>query len=101
MNAKAMTAAELIALLPYLWLALISFVAIVTTIYDKIAAKHLPGRRTPEKTLFLIAGLGGAIAMYATMQLIRHKTQHKSFMIGIPLIIAAQIILIALLAWLI
>lgn len=90
-----MTPEQVLGLLPYLWLGLISIAAIFVTIYDKIAAKHLPGRRTPEKTLFLIAGLGGAIAMYATMQLIRHKTQHKSFMIGIPLIIAAQIAVIA------
>ena len=86
---------QIIALLPYLWLGAISAAAVLVTIYDKIAAKAFPGRRTPAKPLFLLAGLGGAIAMYATMQLIRHKTQHKSFMIGIPLIIAAQIILIA------
>ncbi len=90
-----MTPDRVIALLPYLWLALISLIAIVVTIYDKFAAKRLPGRRTPEKTLFIIAGLGGSIAMYAMMQLIRHKTQHKSFMIGIPLIIAGQIAVIA------
>lgn len=91
---------QVIRLLPYLWFGLISLIAIVVTLYDKIAAKRLPGRRTPEKTLFIIAGLGGAIAMYAMMQLIRHKTQHKSFMIGIPLIIAAQIAVIAALVWL-
>lgn len=90
-----MTPEQVLGLLPYLWFALISLVAAIVTIYDKIAAKHLPGRRTPEKTLFLIAGLGGAIAMYATMQLIRHKTQHRTFMIGIPLIIVAQIAVIA------
>ena len=32
--------------------------------------------------------------MYATMQLIRHKTKHLQFMIGIPLIIVVQMILI-------
>ncbi|MBQ2766543.1 MAG: DUF1294 domain-containing protein [Clostridia bacterium] len=88
---------DLLRLLPYLWLMVISAVAIVVTIYDKIAAKKLPGRRTPEKILFLIACLGGSVAMYATMQLIRHKTQHKRFMIGIPLIITAQILGIAVL----
>jgi len=91
---------ELLSLLPYLWFGLISAVAILVTLYDKIAAKRLPGRRTPEKALFTIAGLGGAIAMYAMMQVIRHKTQHKSFMIGLPLIIAAQIILVAVLIFL-
>lgn len=78
-------------LLPYLWLGLISLIACAVTVYDKIASKRLPQHRTPEKTLFLLAILGGSVAMYATMQLIRHKTQHKRFMIGIPLIILAQI----------
>ena len=84
-------------LLPYLWLALISLIACVVTVYDKIASKRLPRHRTPEKTLFLLSVLGGSVAMYATMQLIRHKTQHKRFMIGIPLIIVAQIVGIVLL----
>lgn len=95
-----MTPTEWVSLLPYLWLGLISIVAIAVTLYDKFAAKRLPNRRTPEKTLFLIAGLGGAVAMYAAMQLIRHKTQHKSFMIGLPLMIATQIAVIAALVWL-
>ena len=84
-------------LLPYLWLALISLIACVVTVYDKIASKRLPRHRTPEKTLFLLSVLGGSVALYATMQLIRHKTQHKRFMIGIPLIIVAQIVGIVLL----
>ena len=84
-------------LLPYLWLALISLIACVITVYDKIASKRLPRHRTPEKTLFLLSVLGGSVALYATMQLIRHKTQHKRFMIGIPLIIVAQIVGIVLL----
>ena len=88
---------EWLDLLPYLWLGLISLIACVVTVYDKIASKRLPQHRTPEKTLFLLAILGGSVAMYATMQLIRHKTQHKRFMIGIPLIIAAQIVIIAVL----
>ena len=87
-------------LLPYLWLALISLIACVVTVYDKIASKRLPRHRTPEKTLFLLSVLGGSVAMYATMQLIRHKTQHKRFMIGIPLIIVAQIVGIVLLIFL-
>ena len=86
--------------LPYLWFCSISLLAILITIYDKIAAKKLPGKRTPEKFLLLIAGLGGALAMYATMQLIRHKTQHTRFMLGLPLIIAVQIVLLAAPIWL-
>ena len=58
------------------------------------AKKHL--WRIPEKTLFLIAALGGSLGVLAGMYLFRHKTKHKSFVFGVPLILAAQIAL----AWL-
>ena len=34
--------------------------------------------------------------MYATMKVIRHKTKKKKFMLGIPCIIFAQVLLVAL-----
>ena len=46
--------------------------------------------RTPEKTLLVLSALGGSIAMFVTMLIIRHKTKHVKFMLGIPLIILAQ-----------
>ena len=52
-------------------------------------------RKNPaEKTLFLIAFLGGAPLMYITMLLIRHKTKHLSFMVLLPLIIFFEIVII-------
>ena len=75
-----------------IYLGFISLFAIIFTVYDKIAAK-MEARRIPEKTLFTISVFGGAIAMYVTMLTIRHKTKHKSFMIGIPAIIAAHVII--------
>ena len=47
--------------------------------------------RIPEKTLFLVAISGGSVGVLAGMYLVRHKTKHMSFVIGIPLIILAQI----------
>ena len=85
---------EALVYLPYIYLAAISLIAIIFTCYDKIAATKLPKHRTPEATLLFISVLGGSVAMFVTMQLIRHKTQHKKFMIGIPLIIALQVIAI-------
>ena len=76
--------------LPWCYLGLISLISVIVTCYDKIAAKKLPGHRTRERTLFLLSALGGSVAMFVTMQIIHHKTKHKSFMIGIPLIIALQ-----------
>lgn len=82
--------------LPWLWVGGISLISMIVCIYDKIAAKHRPRHRTPEKTLLLLSALGGSLAMYITMQIIHHKTQHKKFMIGIPVIMGIQIVLIIL-----
>ncbi len=80
----------------FLYFAVLSVISLVVTCYDKHAAVRRK-RRISEKALFLWALAGGSAAMYITMLLIRHKTLHKRFMIGLPLIIAAQI---ALLWWL-
>ena len=77
------------------YLLAISIISVVVCIYDKIAAKHNPKHRTRESTLLLLSALGGSVAMYVTMQLIRHKTKHFKFMVGIPVIIIAQIAIIA------
>ena len=72
------------------YLLVISVVAVAVTCYDKRAAiKHL--RRVPEARLLLISALGGSAAMLITMLIIRHKTLHLKFMLGIPLIIALQL----------
>ena len=86
-----------IALLIYL--AVISVISITVCVYDKIAAKANPRHRVREATLLLLSALGGSVAMFLTMQVIRHKTKHLKFMLGIPAIIAAQIALIALLCF--
>ena len=73
------------------YLALISLVSIIVCIYDKIAAKHNPKHRTRERTLLLLSAIGGSVAMLATMLIIRHKTKHAKFMVGIPVIIVLQV----------
>lgn len=49
--------------------------------------------RIPEKTLFIIAALGGSIGSIAGMQKFRHKTKHWYFVIGMPAILILQIVL--------
>lgn len=49
--------------------------------------------RIPERTLFLFALLGGSVGAIAGMQLFRHKTRHRSFVIGMPAILIAQLLL--------
>lgn len=50
--------------------------------------------RIPEKTLFLVSILGGSIGTWAGMYLFRHKTKHWYFVIGMPLILIAQLFLL-------
>ena len=57
---------------------------------DKEKARH--GHwRIPERTLLLIAILGGSLGCLFGMYRFRHKTKHRKFTIGIPLILAFQI----------
>ncbi len=73
---------------------IISLITVILTIYDKNAARKRKFRIS-EATLILCGVFGGAIAELVTMLLIRHKTRHIKFMLGLPLIILAQGLVIA------
>ena len=73
------------------YLAVISFISIIVCIYDKIISKKNKVQlRISERALLILSALGGSVAMLVTMLIIRHKTKHVKFMLGIPLIIVAQ-----------
>ena len=57
---------------------------------DKYKAKKNKWRIS-EATLLMIAVIGGSIGAWAGMRLWHHKTMHKKFKYGIPLIIILQI----------
>lgn len=78
----------------------ISLITAIVTATDKYKAKK-GAFRISEATLFFLAIIGGALGEYLTMRLIRHKTLHKRFMIGLPLIIILQIIAVILIIMLI
>ena len=60
---------------------------------DKYKAKK--GRwRISEATLLLMAVIGGSIGAWAGMRLWHHKTMHKKFKYGIPIIIILQVALV-------
>jgi uncharacterized membrane protein YsdA (DUF1294 family) len=86
--------------MPYIsiYLTAISLLVVILTLHDKRAAKR-GNWRTKETTLLLVSLFGGAVAMLITMRLLRHKTKHAKFMIGIPVIIVLQMIAAALLVW--
>ncbi len=77
----------------YYWM-IINIVAFFLMGIDKKRART-GAWRIPEKTLFLSAILGGSIGSICGMQLFRHKTKHKSFVIGMPAILIVQLILAA------
>ena len=60
---------------------------------DKYKAKKARWRIS-EATLLMMAVVGGSIGAWAGMRLWHHKTMHKKFKYGIPLIILLQVALV-------
>ena len=58
---------------------------------DKYKAKQNQWRT--EATLPMMAVIGGSIGAWAGMRLWHHKTMHKKFKYGIPIIIILQVAL--------
>lgn len=57
---------------------------------DKFKAKK--GKwRIPEATLLLFAIMGGSIGAWLGIKVWHHKTMHKKFKYGIPIILALQV----------
>ncbi len=72
---------------------LINVITFGTYGLDKYKAKA-GSWRTPEKTLLLLAAVGGSIGALLGMKVFHHKTMHKKFYIGVPLILVLQLLLI-------
>ena len=75
------------------WLAGINLLAFGMMFADKRRSKTKK-QRIPEKTLFVTAALGGSIGAMAGMWAFRHKTKHKTFVYGMPAILAAQLLIV-------
>lgn len=76
-----------------IYIILINLIAFVVFGIDKRKARK--GQwRVPESTLFILALIGGSIGALLGMLAFRHKTKHRKFTIGIPLILALQIALL-------
>ena len=74
------------------YLAFISLLLFVLMGVDKAKAKR-GARRVPEATLFFLAVIGGSLGGMLGMAAFHHKTLHKSFRIGFPAILIAQLAL--------
>ena len=73
-----------------IYLLIINAAAFLVMTADKLYAKKKMWR-IPERTLLAFAAMGGSIGILAAMYLIRHKTRHLKFVIGVPLIFICQI----------
>ena len=76
------------------YLTIINAVAFIVYGIDKYKAKKAKWRIS-EATLLMLAVLGGSIGAWIAMRVWRHKTMHKKFKYGIPVILLIQIALIA------
>ncbi len=79
------------------YLIAINIVTLIVYGIDKV--KAMKGKwRISEATLLLLAIIGGSVGAWLGMKTWHHKTMHKKFKYGLPLILLAQILLIYLTA---
>lgn len=71
------------------YLLAVNLLTFATYGIDKYKARHARWR-VREASLLLLAALGGSIGALLGMHLFHHKTQHKKFRYGVPLILLAQ-----------
>ncbi|MDR0840250.1 MAG: DUF1294 domain-containing protein [Christensenellaceae bacterium] len=82
-----------------IWALLFNLVEFAMMGIDKWRARK-EAWRIPEKTLFITALLGGGLGGVLGMSVFRHKTQHRSFLIGMPLLLALNILITGLIIYL-
>jgi len=81
-----------------IYAAVMSLITFAAFGIDKYKART--GRwRIRERTLFLLALLGGGVGAFLGMKVFHHKTLHKKFVIGIPIIMLTQLIFLGWLIW--
>lgn len=75
----------------FIYLLLINAFGLLIMLADKRKAIK-KAWRIPEATLMTVSVIGGSIGVLAGMQLFRHKTKHPKFTVGVPLILALQLL---------
>ena len=73
------------------YLIVINALALLIMLIDKHNAVHSL-RRIPERSLLLVALIGGSFGSMCGMYLFRHKTRHLKFSLGLPVIFVMQLI---------
>ena len=75
----------------WIYLFVVNIVGFFAMGIDKAKAKK-KAWRIQEKTLLMIAVLGGAIGVWLGMEIFRHKTKHLRFKYVVPLIFIIEVI---------
>ena len=73
------------------YLLIVNALGFLLMLVDKHKAKKGLWR-IPEATLMWVAVIGGSIGSLVGMYTVRHKTKHMKFTVGIPVILALQLI---------
>ena len=76
-----------------LYLIIINAAGFLLMLADKRKARR-GAWRIPEATLIGAAALGGSIGVLAGMYLVRHKTRHLKFTLGVPFILIVQLVMV-------
>ena len=73
-----------------LYLLIVNAAGFLVMTLDKLLAKE-NAWRIPERTLLMLAAIGGSIGVLLAMYTVRHKTRHAKFFLGVPAILVLQI----------
>jgi uncharacterized membrane protein YsdA (DUF1294 family) len=73
----------------YWYLLVINILAFVCYGLDKLKAKR-NAPRVSERTLLLLALVGGGVGAWLGMLVWRHKTKHAKFRFGVPILLLLQ-----------
>ena len=71
------------------YLLIINVLAFVCYGLDKLKAKR-NAPRVSERTLLLLALVGGGVGAWLGMLVWRHKTKHAKFRFGVPILLLLQ-----------
>ena len=76
----------------FIYLAIINAISFLLMLVDKYKAKKNLWR-IPERTLMGFVAIGGSLGALAGMYLVRHKTKHLKFTVGIPVILFLHVLI--------
>ena len=74
-----------------IYLTIINAITLICMLIDKQNAIHSRWR-IRESTLMLLTSVGGSVGTLLGMHLFRHKTLKPKFSIGVPVILALQLV---------